>query len=194
MIDTRAVAVFFGMILLKGQSFQTLRFIRSQYVSKRIHNSWALPRAKTGIRTLPPLSTQSWTFLRKSLSRHLLLSRTVVAYVLSEIRRSGRHLQDKKRWFHDYMIIHTFHWGVVELCHFIFFTCQSKLHPSVYLVSCCNPLCRPLTVFQLLPTFHSLFFNSVSLLGTLQFAYWLCINRQYSISPRKWRVHVVFAV
>ena len=42
--------------------------------------------------TLPPFSTQSCTFLRKSLSLHRFDSRIVVAYVDSVMSRSGRHL------------------------------------------------------------------------------------------------------
>lgn len=42
--------------------------------------------------TFPPLSIDSWTFFKKSLSLHLFESRMVVAYVDSEIRMSGRHL------------------------------------------------------------------------------------------------------
>lgn len=42
--------------------------------------------------TLPPLSIDSCTFFRKSLSLHLFESRIVVAYVDSEMRMSGRHL------------------------------------------------------------------------------------------------------
>ena len=37
------------------------------YASSKIQSSCALPRAKTGMRTLPPLVTQSQTFLRKSI-------------------------------------------------------------------------------------------------------------------------------
>jgi len=61
---------------------------------------------KHSIQTFPPLSIVSWTFFRKSRSRQRFESRIVVAYVDSDISRSGRHLSihAAPRWRSDVIL------------------------------------------------------------------------------------------
>jgi hypothetical protein len=69
---------------------RTFRPMRSQKASSRTHISWARPTANTGMRTQPPRVTHACTRRRRSNSRACLLSRVMLAHVLSVIITSGQ--------------------------------------------------------------------------------------------------------
>lgn len=64
----------------------------SRVARRRIQATMECPAPTRPLPTLPPRSTVSWTFFRKSRSRQRLESRMVVAYVDSVMSKLGRHL------------------------------------------------------------------------------------------------------